>query len=203
MSTTQTARRHIVMLLPALALAACDRPSAPSDMFHATDISGVDWGRDFDLTDHTGRRRTLADFRGKVVMVFFGFTNCPDACPTAMVEMAQVVGRLGTSGTSVQVLFITVDPERDTAEVLAKYVPAFHPSFIGLRGSAEDTARLAKDFKIHFQLNKGAPGADAKRYTVDHSTGIFVYDRAGKLRLYVGSGRSVEHMTSDVRRLLT
>lgn len=190
------------MLMPTLALAACGRSSAP-DTFHATDISGVDWGRAFDLTDHAGRRRTLADFRGKAVMVFFGFTNCPDACPTALAEMAQVVDRLGSDGARVQVLFITVDPARDTAEVLAKYVPAFHPSFIGLRGSVEDTARLAKDFKVHFQLNPGAPGADAQRYTVDHSTGIFVYDPAGKLRLYVGSnGRSVEHMTSDVKRLL-
>jgi len=196
-------RRQFVMWLPALALAACDRPPTSGRRFHATDISNVDWGRDFELVDHTDSRRRLADFRGKVVMVFFGFTNCPDACPTAMAEMAQVVDRLGPDGARVQVLFITVDPERDTAAVLAKYVPAFHASFIGLRGSSEETARIAKEFKIHFQLNKDAPGADAKRYTVDHTTGIFIYDTAGKLRLYASAnGRSVEDMTNDVKRLL-
>lgn len=192
-------RRQVVLSIPLLALAACERTSE----FHGMDISDVNWGRDFDLMDHTGRRRRLADFRGQAVMLFFGFTHCPDACPTAMTEMAQVVDRLGPDGKRVQVLFITVDPERDTAEVLAKYVPAFHPSFIGLRGSPEETARVAQDFKVHFGLNRDATGADAKRYTVDHSAPIFIYDTAGKLRLLVGSSsRSVEHMTSDVKRLL-
>ncbi|HEU0199499.1 MAG TPA: SCO family protein [Burkholderiaceae bacterium] len=198
-----TTRRQFVLWLPApVLLAACDRPQVSSRKFHAMDISSVDWGRGFELTDHTGRRRTLADFRGKVVMVFFGFTHCPDICPTAMAEMAQVVRRLGADGARVQALFITVDPERDTPAVLAKYVTAFHPSFLGLRGSSEETARIAQEFKVHFQLNKDAPGADAKRYMVDHSTGIFIYDADGKLRLYAGSNRSVERMTSDVRRLL-
>jgi protein SCO1/2 len=192
-------RRQVVLSIPLLALAGCDRPSES----YGTDISDVDWGRDFDLMDHAGRRRKLTDFRGQVVLLFFGFTHCPDACPTAMTEMAQVVDRLGPDGRRVQVLFITVDPERDTAEVLAQYVPAFHPSFIGLRGSPEQTARVAQEFKVYFRLNKDAPGADAKNYTVDHSTPIFVYDTTGKLRLLVSSsGRSVEHMTSDVKRLL-
>jgi protein SCO1/2 len=120
-----------------------------------------------------------------------------------MAEMAQVVDRLGADGARVQVLFITVDPERDTAAVLAKYVPAFHPSFVGLRGSIEETARIAQDFKIHFQLNKDAAGTDAQRYTVDHASGIFIYDTGGKLRLYASAnGRSVKNMTSDVKRLL-
>lgn len=198
-----TTRRQIVLVLAAAALAACERPGTRGRKFHATDISDVDWGRDFDLTDHAGRRRSLADFRGKVVLVFFGFTNCPDACPTALAEMAQVVVRLGPEGRRVQGLFITVDPERDTAEVLAKYVPGFHRSFLGLRGSAEETARMAQEFKIYFRPNKDAPGADGKHYTVDHSTPIFIYDPQGKLRLLVSAnGRSVKHMASDVRRLL-
>lgn len=191
-----TSRRQVLLSLPALALAGCDR----SRKFYGTDISGVNWGRDFALTDHTGQRRTLADFRGKVVMVFFGFTNCPDACPTALTEMAQVVERLGADGKRVQGLFITVDPERDTADVLANYVPAFHRSFLGLRGTAEETARTAQDFKVHFSLNRDAHAA---HYTVDHSTPIFIYDTAGRLRLLVSAnGRSVAHMTDDVRRLL-
>src|SRR3972149_4931963 len=133
-------RKRIAILVLAAALAACHDSSESAKKFHATDISSVDWARGFELTDHTGRQRTLADFRGKVVLVFFGFTNCPDACPTAMAEMAQVVDRLGPDGARVQVIFITVDPERDTAEVLSKYVPAFHPSFISLRGTPGDTA---------------------------------------------------------------
>ncbi|MGH8696817.1 MAG: SCO family protein, partial [Burkholderiales bacterium] len=142
-------KRIAILVLPAV-LAACDASTPPASKFHATDITGVDWARGFELTDPTGQRRTLADFRGKVVLVFFGFTNCPDACPTAMAEMAQVVDRLGPDGARVQALFITVDPERDTADVLAKYVPAFHPSFIGLRGSPEDIARTAKEFKVYY-----------------------------------------------------
>lgn len=191
-------RRVVVLSLPALALAACDR----SRKFHGTDIGGVTWGRDFALTDHTGQRRALTDFRGQVVMLFFGFTNCPDVCPTALTEMAQVVERLGSDGKRVQGLFVTVDPERDTADVLAKYVPAFHRSFLGLRGSVEETARIAQDFKVYFRLNRDAPGAHAAHYTVDHSAPIFIYDTAGRLRL-LGSanGRSVAHMVDDVRRL--
>ncbi|MGH8698737.1 MAG: SCO family protein, partial [Burkholderiales bacterium] len=155
----------------------------------------------FELTDPTGQRRTLADFRGKVVLVFFGFTNCPDACPTAMAEMAQVVDRLGPDGARVQVIFISVDPERDTAEVLAKYVPAFHPSFIGLRGSPEDIARTAKEFKVYYRANKES-GADSKHYLVDHTAAIFVLGPHGKPRLYVSAnGRTVERLVEDVKRL--
>jgi len=196
-------RKRIAIILLAAALAACDASTPSASKFHATDITAVDWARGFELTDHTGRQRTLADFRGKVVLVFFGFTNCPDACPTAMAEMAQVVDRLGPDGARVQVIFISVDPERDTAEVLAKYVPAFHPSFIGLRGSPEETARTAKEFKVYYRANKSEHGADSKHYLVDHTAGIFVLDPRGKPRLYVSaSGRSVDRLVEDVRRLL-
>jgi protein SCO1 len=186
-----------------------DQSRAPSNDFKATDITGVPWARDFDLVDHNGQRRTLADFRGKVALVFFGYTNCPDACPTALAEMAQVVEHLGDDGKQVQGLFITTDPARDTAQRLATYVPAFHPSFLGLRSTPDEIQRIAKDFKVHFQAD--VPAADAHvghgnepaNYMVDHSTGILVFDRDGRARLYVGAqGRSVDAMVHDVKLLL-
>lgn len=196
-------RKRIAVLALAVALAACDASTPSASKFHATDITGVDWARGLELTDHTGRPRALSDFRGKAVLVFFGYTHCPDACPTAMAEMAQVVDRLGPDGARVQVIFISVDPERDTADVLAKYVPAFHPSFIGLRGSAEETARTAKEFKVYYRANKPEQGADSKHYLVDHTAAIFVLDPRGKPRLYVSAnGRSVDRLVEDVRRLL-
>jgi len=194
-------RKRIAILALAAVLAACDASTESAMKFNATDITGVDWARGLELTDHTGQRRTLADFRGKVVLVFFGFTNCPDACPTAMAEMAQVVDRLGPDGARVQGIFISVDPERDTAEVLAKYVPAFHPSFIGLRGTPEEIARTAKEFKVYYRANK--PDADSKHYLVDHTAAIFVLDPRGKPRLYASAnGRSVDRLVEDVKRLL-
>jgi protein SCO1/2 len=177
--------------------------------FGGTDISAVQWARGFDLTDHTGRRRTLADFRGKVVLMFFGYTNCPDACPLALAEMAQVVKQLGPAGDGVQGLFITVDPERDTAERLAAYVPAFDPSFLGLRGSTSETQQVASEFKIFFQAQKArasdhsSHGAEHGSYMVDHSTGIYAFDRQGRVRLHFSaSSRTVERMIRDVELLL-
>lgn len=194
-------RRTFLASALAVLLAACERQEAQA-RFNATDIAGVDWARGFDLTDHGGRRRTLADFKAKVVMVFFGYTNCPDACPLALAEMAQAVTRLGPDASRVQGLFITVDPERDTQEVLSKYVPAFHPSFLGLRGTPEEVSRTAKEFKVYFQLNKKEVG-DPRHYLVDHTAAIFVLDTSGKPRLYVSAnGRSVDRMVEDVKRLL-
>ena len=181
---------------------------ASKAVFKATDVSAVEWGRDFELVDHYAQRRTLADFRGKVVMVFFGYTNCPDVCPTAVAEMAQVVQRLGADGNRVQVLFITTDPARDTAERLATYVTAFHPSFLGLRGTPEQIAQVAKDFKVYYQADepKGSHTAhadEARQYLVMHTSGIFVFDRTGRLRLYVSAAkRSVDDMVHDVKLLL-
>ena len=143
-----------------------------------TDITGAQWAHGFDLKDHTGRRRTLADFRGKVVLAFFGYTNCPDACPLALSEMAQVVKQLGPDGDKVQGLFITVDPERDTAERLASYVPAFHPSFIGLRGTRDEVEKVKKEFKIYSSsqtvdtASHSEHDAGKAQYMVNHSTGI-------------------------------
>lgn len=178
-----------------LALAAC---GGRSPSFHNTDITGVDFGRDFALTGHDGKPRTLADFKGKVVLVFFGFTRCPDVCPTTLSEMKMVLGQLGEDAKRVQVLFITLDPERDTAELLAKYVPAFDPGFIGLRGDAAATARVAKDFKIFYQK---VPGKTPDSYSVDHSAGSYAFDAQGRLRLFVRHG-DPDRLAADLRALL-
>jgi protein SCO1/2 len=208
-SHSASRRRYLVAAAAGglTALAGCDAPSDPARRFSATDISAVQWGRGFDLTDHTGHRRTLADFKGKVVLLFFGFTNCPDACPTALAEMSQVVKQVGAD--RVQGLFVTVDPERDTPERLASYVPAFHPSFIGLRGSPQETAGVAREFKIYYQAQKqdketqSSHGAAHGSYMVDHSTGIYVFDTQGRARLYFSAnGRSVDAMVHDVKLLL-
>lgn len=194
-------RRRFLLLAPAALFSACGAPeTAPK--FHAADITGADWARGFELTDHTGRRRTLADFKGKGIMVFFGFTNCPDACPTALAEMAEAVKRLGPDGARVQGVFITVDPERDTPEVLAKYVPAFHPSFLGLHGAPEEIARTAKEFKLYYKAHRD-PGADSNHYAVDHTSATFVFDPQGRARLYVSqNGRTTGHLVEDLNRLL-
>jgi len=185
-------------MLVVAALAACGEGTG-GKKFLSNDVTGVPWGRGFELTDHTGKRRTLADFRGKVVLLFFGFTHCPDMCPTALAQMAQAVERIGSDGAKVQGLFVTVDPKRDTAEVLGKYVPAFNPTFLGLRGSGEETAAAAAEFKIFYAAQ--APDASGS-YTVDHSAGIYALDRAGRLRLYMGPGRTVESMVHDIKLLL-
>lgn len=189
----------------AAALAACGREPLPK--FNATDITGAQWARGFELTDHTGHRRTLADFRGKVVLVFFGYTHCPDACPLALADMAQVVKELGAEGGKVQGLFITVDPDRDSAERLAAYVPAFHPSFLGLRGSPEEIERVAQEFRVYYRVHRDSPGSGHASghasYSVDHGTGIFVFDTRGRVRLYVSANhRSVPALVHDVRLLL-
>jgi len=181
----------------ALALAGCS-PSAPR--FSNADITGADYGRDFALTDHTGKPRTLADFRGKVVLIFFGFTRCPDVCPTTMAELKQVMVRLGEDAKRLQVLFVTVDPERDKPELLAQYVPAFDSSFLGLYGDAEATAKTAKEFKVFYQK---VPGAKPDSYTVDHTAGSYVIDAQGRLRLFVRHGGPLDPLVADLRTLLS
>jgi len=179
-----------------LALAGCS-PDGPQ--FKASDVTGAALGRDFALTDHTGRPRTLADFRGKVVVLFFGYTQCPDVCPTTLSTLAEAMRRLGPDAARVQVLFVTIDPERDTAELLSHYVSAFNPSFLGLWGDADATARTAKEFKILYQKQ---PGRTPETYTMDHSAGSFVFDPEGRLRLYVGHGQDAEFFAHDIRELL-
>ena len=167
--------------------------------FHATDITGVEFGKDFNLTDHHGKPRSLADFKGKVVVMFFGYTHCPDVCPTTMSEMSQVLTLLGKDADKVQVLFITVDPVRDTPELLAKYVPAFNPTFLGLYGSEADTAKVAKEFKIFYQKHKSTKN---QSYEVDHTAGTYVFDQAGKLRLFMSYGQGAKNINEDIKNLL-
>jgi len=145
-------RSSLAFFVTALALAGCGA-SGPS--FKNTDITGADYGKDFTLTDHAGKVRTLADFRGKVVVMFFGYTRCPDVCPTTMAELKTVKEQLGEDGKRMQVLFVTVDPERDTPKLLANYVPAFDPSFLGLYGDPAATAKVAKDFRVFYQKVPG------------------------------------------------
>jgi protein SCO1/2 len=171
----------------------------PRRGFDAVDITGVEWGRGFDLTDHNGVRRTLVDFRGKVVMLFFGYTHCPDMCPTTLATLAGALRQMGEDARDVQVLFVTVDPRRDTPEILAKYVPAFHPGFLGLYADAETTARTASEFKAYFELR---PQDETGRYAVDHSGQIFVFDAQGRVRLFIRPEASPESIARDVRVLL-
>jgi len=179
-----------------LAIVACS-PEAPK--FMASDVTGTSFGRDFRLTDATGKVRTLADYRGKAVVLFFGYTQCPDVCPTTLAELAEAMKRLGPDADRVQVLFVTVDPERDTPELLSKYVPAFDPRFIGLYGDADATARTAKEFKVIYQKQ---PGQSPGTYTVDHSAGTFIFDPKGKLRVYVGYGQGPDVFAHDIKELL-
>jgi len=184
------------MALSAL-LAGCGAaPEAPK--FKLTDVTGAGFGKVLNLADHNGKPRTLADFRGKVVTVFFGFTHCPDACPTTLAEMAQVAKALGPDADRLQVLFITVDPERDTPQVLRQYVPSFNPAFLGLYGDAEATARAAKEFKVFYQKQPAKDGG----YSVDHGAGTFILDREGRLRLFAQYGQPATAMLHDIRLLL-
>jgi len=192
------ALRRGILLLPAasLMLSACGSRPAP---FKNTDITGADFGKDFSLTDHHGKLRHLADFRGRILTVFFGYTQCPDVCPSTLAEMAQVMSQLGERAEQVQVAFITVDPERDTQALLAEYVPAFHPSFLGLRGDLDATARTAKAFRVFYQKVKGIT---PDRYTIDHTAGSYVYDRQGRIRLFIKHGTGPDPILADIRRLL-
>jgi len=173
--------------------AACD--SGPQ--FRSTDITGAPYGQGFELTDHTGKPRRLEDFRGKAVVLFFGFTHCPDVCPTTLADIAQAVKSLGPEAGRVQVLMVSVDPERDTEQSLARYVTAFDPSFLGLRGDLESTKRVAAEFKIYFEKRK-----QGGSYTVDHSAQSYVIDPQGRLRLLVRHDRIAQDLAPDLRALL-
>ena len=176
-----------------LALAACD--GAPK--FKSTDITGAEYGRALELPDTSGRVRRLEDFRGKAVVLFFGFTHCPDVCPTTLADLATVMKTLGPDAERVQVLFITVDPERDTPGELAQYVGAFDPRFVALRGDLASTQRVAKDFKIYFEKRK-----QGDSYTVDHSAQSYVIDPQGRLRLLVRHDRLAQDLPDDLRVIL-
>lgn len=180
-------------------LTACSPGDSASvkQSFNANDISGANYGKGFMLKDVHGQPRSLADYRGKVVSLFFGYTQCPDVCPTNLLGMAQVMKLLGPDADRVQVLFATIDPERDTPELLAQYVPAFDPRFVGLYGTAEETRQVAQEFKVLYQKQGSGP-----HYTVDHTTGTYVFDPEGRLRLYVAHNTKPELIAEDIRRLL-
>ncbi len=175
---------------------ACSEKKAE---FRGVDVTGADYAKDLPLTDHHGKARHLADFKGKVVVVFFGFTQCPDVCPTSMQELAEVKKMLGKDGDRLQGIFVTVDPERDTPELLKAYMENFDPSFLALRGSPEQLAAVAKDFKIYY---KKVEGKTPTSYTMDHSAGSYVYDTAGRLRVYNRYGSGPQALAADVKTLL-
>lgn len=180
----------------ALSLAACsqDKPA-----FKGVDITGADYAKGWELTDQHGQVRTLKDFAGKVVIVFFGYTQCPDVCPTSMQELAQVKQLLGPEGDKLQGVFITIDPERDTGELLKAYMANFDPDFIALRPTPDQLVSVAKDFKIYY---KKVDGKSATSYTMDHSAGSYTFDTTGRVRLYNRYGSGAQALADDVRWLL-
>lgn len=181
-----------------LSLASCS--SGSKEKFANTDITGLDYAKDFALTDHNGKPRTLADFKGKVVIMFFGYTQCPDVCPTTMAEMANVMQILGPQADRVQVLFVTVDPARDTPKILSQYVPAFDKRFLGLYGDDAAIAKVAKEFKVFYQK---VPGKTPGSYTMDHTAGSYVFDPQGHIRLFVKHGQGAEPLVHDLKLLLS
>ena len=192
-------RQLITLALLPLWLAACDKAAAPPPQFNAIDITGAEYARDFDLPDADGQRRRLADFKGKVTVVFFGYTQCPDVCPTTMLELAEVKKALGADGARVQGVFVTIDPERDTAQVLKAYVTNFSPDFIALRGSDDETKAVAKQFKVYYAK---VPGKTDASYTMDHTAGSYVFDSQGHIRLFTRYGSGAEALKHDLQLLL-
>ncbi len=190
----RSAALAVLAALCTVVLAACSPPS-----FKSVDITGAPYARDFNLTSHTGARRTLADFKGRVVVVFFGYTQCPDVCPTTLADLAEVKKRLGASGEKLKVIFITVDPERDTRELLAQYVPGFDPGFEGLLGTPDEVAATAKEFKVFYQK---VAGKTPTSYTMDHTAGAYVFDREGRVRLFIRHGTPVDDIVADLKQLL-
>jgi protein SCO1/2 len=190
-------RRTVLLTLAGSVLAACAPEGKPQ--FKAVDITGADYAKDFALPDTDGKLRTLKDFQGKAVVVFFGYTQCPDVCPTTMQEIAEAKKLLGPDGARVQGVFITVDPERDKPELLKAYVANFGPDMVALRGNAEQTAAVAKDYKVYYKRVEGkTPGS----YFMEHTAASYVYDPQGRLRLYSRYGSGAQALADDLRLLL-
>lgn len=184
-----------LLICLAMLLTGCSE----SPRFVSTDISTADWGKDFSLTDHNGQPRRLADFRDKAVVMFFGYTQCPDVCPTTLANLRDTMRLLGEDAKRVQVLFVTVDPARDTTALLAQYVPTFYPSFLGLYADEKATAALAKDFKVFYAKQ---PGTTPGSYSIDHSTGSYAFDPQGRLRLLIRHGETPANIAADLKLLL-
>ena len=188
---------HLAFLVMTGLLASCQQGSSAS--FIGTDLTGTQFGKPLSLTDHTGKLRSMNDFKGKVVVLFFGYTHCPDVCPTTMSDLKKTMQLLGDKANEVQVLFVTVDPERDTQEVLAQFVPGFDPRFIGLRGTVEEVAANLSEYKV-YAAKVSEPGKSG--YTMDHSAGLYVFDKTGAPRIYLGYGEKPENIAHDLQLLL-
>lgn len=189
-------RRYLLSALALCALVACS-PDKPK--FHAIDITGADYAKGFTLIDHNSQSRSLSDFKGKVVVLFFGYTQCPDVCPTTMAELAEVKRLLGADGVKLQGVFVTVDPARDTPELLKAYMGNFDPTFVAFIPTPEQLAAVAKDYKLYY---KKVEGKTPTSYTMDHSAGSYVYDTQGRLRLYSRYGSGAQALAQDIQALL-
>jgi protein SCO1/2 len=192
-------RYLVAPLLLVTALVGCEQTSTPQQKFSSMDITGATWGKNFQLIDHNSQPRSIEDFKGKAVVLFFGYTHCPDVCPTTMVKLASVKEKLGKDGERLQVLMVTLDPKRDTPEVLKKYVPAFHPTFLGLTADEQKIENTIKEFKGVRMLQK--PDQNGF-YSVDHTGGVYVFDPQGRIRLFVKDQQSEEVIVQDLKTLL-
>lgn len=190
--------RALVYIFLLSIVTACGSSRQESQLF-GTNITGADFANTLSLTDHTGKKRALSDFKGKTIALFFGYTHCPDVCPTTMSDLAMAMKLMGKRSDEVQVLFVTLDPERDTQEVLAKFVPSFDSRFIGLYGTLEQTAETAKNFRI-FYAKQSETGN--KNYTIDHSAGVYAFDKEGKVRIYIKFGEKPSEIASDLKTIL-
>ncbi|MET3108887.1 protein SCO1/2 [Oxalobacteraceae bacterium GrIS 2.11] len=190
-------KKFITLLVLMFTLCACSQATKLD--FKNTDITGLEYAKDFSMPDFNGKLRHLSDFKGKVVVLFFGYTQCPDVCPTTMAELSTVMKQLGAQSDQVQVLFVTLDPERDTPKILSQYVPGFDKRFLGLVGDLTATQKIAKDFKIFYEK---VPGKTADSYTIDHSAGSYVFDKEGHIRLFVRFNQGPEPITHDLKLLL-
>ncbi|MCF8203743.1 MAG: SCO family protein [Methylotenera sp.] len=197
--TTRRFALAAVTALAALTLAGCQKSGPEKQAFKGVDLTGAEYARTLNLTDQDGRARSLADFKGKVVVVFFGYTQCPDVCPTTMAEVAEVKRSLGAEGDKVQGVFVTIDPERDTAQLLQAYMASFDPTFVALRGSIEQTQAAAKEFKVFFAK---VPGKTPETYTMDHTAASFIFDKAGRVRVYARYGSGAQALADDIKLLL-
>ncbi len=189
-----------LLLIVAASLAGCQKAGTPkAEAFKAIDITGAPYAQKLDLPDVSGKPRTLSDFKGKIAVVFFGFTQCPEVCPTTLLELAQAKKALGADGDRVQGIFVTVDPERDTPEVLKAYVGNFGADFVALRGTLDQTAEAAKGFKVYFAK---VPGEAAGSYTMDHTAGSYIFDAQGHVRLFTRYGTGGDALVHDLKILL-
>lgn len=190
-------KKSITLLCLLLSLCACSQTTKPD--FANTDVTGLDYATDFSMPDFHGKMRHLSDFKGKVVVMFFGYTQCPDVCPTTMAELSTVMKQLGPKADQVQVLFVSLDPERDTPKILSEYIPNFDKRFLGLVGDQAATQKIAKDFKIFYEK---VPGKTPNSYTLDHSAGSYVFDKEGHIRLFVRFNQGPEPIAHDLKLLL-